>query len=64
VNGSGAACSGWDLLVSPWHLNEQIETFPVPVGAIELIERSDPAVSELDRLTRPLKERRGRSRAG
>jgi arginase len=51
VNGSGAACSGWDLLVSPWHLNEQIEAFPVPVGAIELIERSDPAVSELDRLT-------------
>ena len=51
MNGSGAANSNWDLLVSPWHLNEQIEGFPVPAGAIELTESRDPAASELDRLT-------------
>ncbi len=50
MNGSGSARNGWDLLVSPWHLNEQIEDFPIPAGAIELTERPDHAVSELDRL--------------
>jgi arginase len=51
VSGSGAARSGWDLLVSPWHLNEQIEAFPVPARAIELVGRADTAASELDSLT-------------
>ena len=56
MNGSVAARSEWDLLVSPWHLNEQIEQFPVPAGAIELTERSHPAASELDRLTDRLRD--------
>jgi arginase len=50
MHGSGRAYGGWDLLVSPWHINERIEEFPVPAGAVELIERPSPAASELDRL--------------
>jgi arginase len=55
VNGSGTALREWDLLVSPWHLDERIEEFPVPAGAIELDGPPDPAASELDRLTRRLR---------
>src|SRR3954452_17681517 len=55
VNRSTAAHSEWDLLVSPWHLNERIEEFPVPAGTNEA-ERSDPAASELDRLTDRLRD--------
>ena len=51
VLGSGKAQRGWDVLVSPWHLDEQIEAFPVPAGAIALAGPPDPAASELDRLT-------------
>jgi arginase len=42
---------GWDLLVSPWHLDEQIKGFPVPAGAITLAAPPDPTASELERLT-------------
>lgn len=51
MHGSGTAHRGWDLLVSPWHLDEQIAGFPVPAGAIALAGPPDPAASELDRLT-------------
>ena len=46
-----SAYRGWDLLVSPWHLDEQIDEFPAPAGAIALVGPPDPASSELDRLT-------------
>jgi arginase len=45
-----AANRTWDLLVSPWHLDDQIERFPVPADAIALPGPPDSAVSELDRL--------------
>jgi arginase len=51
MDGSGAAHRDWDLLVSPWHLDEQIDGFPAPAGAIALAGPPDPAASELDRLT-------------
>jgi arginase len=41
---------GWDLLVSPWHLDEQIKGFPVPAGALTLAAPPDPTASELERL--------------
>ena len=52
MNGSGAADRGWDLLVSPWHLDEKIEGFPVPAGAITFTGPVDPAASEVERMTR------------
>ena len=51
MHGSAAAQCAWDLLVNPWHLDEQIEGFPVPAGAFTLPGPADPAASELDRLT-------------
>jgi arginase len=51
MDGSGTAHQDWDLLVSPWHLDEQIDGFPAPAGAIALAGPPDPAASELDRLT-------------
>jgi arginase len=51
MNGSGAAHRGWDLLVSPWHLDEKIEGFPVPAGAITFTGPVDPAASEVERMT-------------
>src|SRR3954469_13212848 len=48
---SGAAHRGWGLLVSPWHLDEQIDGFPAHTGAIALAGPPDPAASELERLT-------------
>jgi arginase len=42
---------GWDLLVSPWHLDEQIKGFPVPAGALTLAAPPDPTATELERLT-------------
>jgi arginase len=50
MHGPCAASRTWDLLVSPWHLDDQIEGFPVPADAIALTGPPDPAVSELDRL--------------
>ena len=34
---------GWDLIVTPWHLDEHIPAFPVPVGATETICPALPA---------------------
>jgi arginase len=51
MHGSAAAQCAWDLIVNPWHLDEQIDGFPVPAGAITLAGPSDPAASEHDRLT-------------
>jgi arginase len=45
-----AANRTWDLFVSPWHLDDPIEGFPVPADAIALAGSPDSAVSELDRL--------------
>ena len=39
-HGSG---DGWDLIVAPWHLDEHIPGFPVPVGATEVIFPALPA---------------------
>jgi arginase len=50
VHGTDTARRAWDLLVSPWHLDEQIEGFPVPAGAIALARPRDGSVSELDSL--------------
>jgi arginase len=50
MDGSGAAHCDWDLLVSPWHLDEPIDDFPSPAGAIALAGPADAAASELDRL--------------
>ena len=36
------ADDGWDLIVTPWHLDERIPAFPVPVGAAETICPSLP----------------------
>jgi arginase len=48
---SATAPRDWDLLVSPWHLNEPIENFPVPQGAVTLAGPPDPPASELQQLT-------------
>ena len=56
VTGCVTSQLGWDLLASPWHLNEQLEEFPVPAGAVELTASPDPAVSEIDRLTGRLRD--------
>jgi arginase len=37
------AASGWDLIVTPWHLDEYIPVFPVPDGAAETVRPSLPA---------------------
>jgi arginase len=36
----------WDVLVSPWHLNEKIVSFPSPGGAAPLTRSSYPGSSE------------------
>jgi len=36
------AADGWDLIVTPWHLDEHIPAFPVPVGTDETIRPSLP----------------------
>lgn len=36
------AAGGWDLIVTPWHLDEYIPAFPVPAGAAETIRPSLP----------------------
>ena len=34
---------GWDLIISPWHLDEHIPAFPIPAGATETIRPALPA---------------------
>jgi arginase len=50
VRDSSASVGSWEVLVSPWHLEERIEEFPVPAGAVVLGEEADHAQSELARL--------------
>ena len=50
VSDSLAAVGSWDVLVSPWHLEERIEGFPVPAGAVVLPASADQAQTELGRL--------------
>ena len=40
---------GWQVLVCPWHLDEPIEGFPVPIGAMTLTD-TGPADTEHQRL--------------
>ena len=40
----------WDVLVSPWHLNEKIEAFPDVGGAAPITRPSYPGSSELSSL--------------
>jgi arginase len=42
---------GWDLIVTPWHLDEHIPAFPVPVGVTETICPALPAGPVPDRMT-------------
>ncbi len=42
---------GWDLIVTPWHLDEHIPAFPVPVGVAETICPSLPAGPAPGRMT-------------
>jgi arginase len=35
--------AGWDLVVSPWHVDEHIPAFPVPAGVAETVRPSRPA---------------------
>lgn len=51
MRGSETSHRDWDLLLSPWHLDERIEGFPAPARAIAVAGQPDPAASELDRLT-------------
>jgi arginase len=37
------AAGRWDLIVTPWHLDEYIPAFPVPDGAAETVRPSLPA---------------------
>jgi arginase len=46
-NGTG---DGWDLIVSPWHLDEHIPAWAVPAGVTALVRPSLPAVSQLQRM--------------
>lgn len=40
----------WDVLVSPWHLNEKIESFPGIGGSAQITRPSYPGSSELSSL--------------
>ena len=44
------AANGWDVLVSPWHLDEHIPAFPVPAGAAETICPSLPDGTVVERM--------------
>ena len=47
-----SAGEGWELIVTPWHLDEHIPGFPLPAGAAELICPSLPAGPQTGRMTR------------
>src|SRR5690242_6691622 len=36
------ASDGWDLIVAPWHLDEHIPDFPVPVGTVATVDPPMP----------------------
>jgi arginase len=41
----------WDLFVSPLHLDELLDGFPVPVGAVMSASQPDPAGGQIDWIT-------------
>ena len=43
---------GWDLIVAPWHLDEHIPAFPVPVSVAETIRPTLPDGPVPVRMTR------------
>jgi arginase len=42
---------GWDVLVTPWHLDEHIPAFPIPANVSETISPALPAGPALGRMT-------------
>ena len=43
--------AGWDLIVSPWHLDEHIPAFPIPASVTETISPALPAGPVPGRMT-------------
>jgi arginase len=43
--------NGWDLIVTPWHLDEHIAAFPIPAGQNETIHLDLPAGPPPGRMT-------------
>jgi arginase len=46
------AANGWDVIVSPWHLDEHLPAFPVPAGAAATVVPPLPAGSRPARMRR------------
>ena len=46
------AADGWDVIVSPWHLDERLPAFPVPVGTAATVVPPLPAGSRPARMGR------------
>ena len=42
----------WDVIVSPWHLDEHLPACPVPAGAVAAVVPPLPAGSRPDRMKR------------
>ena len=47
---SNGTADGWDLIVSPWHLDEHIPAWAVPAGTTALVRPSLPAGPQLERM--------------
>ena len=45
-----AAHDDWDLIVTPWHLDDHIAACPVPIGPSQLVRPSLPVASQLERM--------------
>jgi arginase len=50
-NGGDGSDHGWDLIVTPWHLDEHIPAFPVPIGVAETISPTLPPGPTPGRMT-------------
>jgi arginase len=50
MHASDIAPGSWDVLVSPWHLNERLDSFPRPGGASPITRSSYPGSDETARL--------------
>jgi arginase len=46
------AANGWDVIVSPWHLDEHLPAFPVPAGTAATVVPPLPASSRPARMRR------------
>lgn len=46
------AASGWDVIVSPWHLDEHLPAFPAPAGVAEIVMPPLPAGGQPGRMRR------------